>query len=436
MVAQFKPPPGFQFPDARAQAGGLITGLAAVRADAAGLLPPVERMTRDLVSVVEKQAGVQLGKLVGVAGDVQALASGDAVKVVGAVSSLIRTGEQVISQTAGAVKMSAESVQAIPIIGTMIGAVLGAVSAAFQAQAAWEEQKRSCDKGVQEKANAGCAAQVEAASAVRSRSNPTPSDVFRPLAYALYDGEKFAARTRDRLIAEGKTAGDDHWVAIAMPDADKPLGIPISVASIYYLLCGPEARYKVPRRPSVRRRAAMGSAEVAVEVRSGIEPTTNIPKATRARMWVLIQGILAQVEDPLGPPTASDGGLSLFAALQSIVLAEYQAGRLTQKNIEAIATSLLSTHRYALYCGGVPYPVAEAAYTATATCAGRVSLARAFLDGLTDFKVKMYDPRLYDAQKGAWKYGGSGSGGKGGGGGMALATAAAGVGLAFLLRSR
>jgi len=184
----------------------------------------------------------------------------------------------------------ASALSAIPLIGQMVEAICSVVCGVIdyyeQQAAAPDEAVALCQQGLVQ----DCKDVFDAAIPLPSGAEGvTPSDMFRGCFYAYQAG-------------------------------NTP---PISVASMYVLLCGAETQGFGFSRPAYD--ALLGAVR-------GTYPNVGIAPEIQRRMWKLIQGIMWAAEPPglrVDITPIGDKGRSLFPILQDIVRNEWARYQVT-----------------------------------------------------------------------------------------------------------
>jgi hypothetical protein len=327
---------------------------------------PVQVSVAGLVGAVESAAGSSIGSLAvgGVAPGLSAnLHALGAALADGAIDLVVDTISQAAADVVG------EALEVIPVLGGFAKMLFGLVSAGFQARGLVEEALERC---VQQKLEAYCKALPQRHSVkVTSGTSPTPADLFRQCAYAYQFGD-------DRL--------------------------PVTVASMYVLLCGAEAEgfgfgSKAVYDQWLRDRSwsSGGTMPHGPLGNYGIDP------ALQRKMWSLIKGIMAAVQNPaLGVrPTATDQGRTLMPLLQEIVRQQWTRDRLPRPYLEALSDFVAV--RYTRSCSGSIPGGAGAPIVRRGSCAGprRISLVPSLESSLSAWETLLED-QWYNANTGRW----------------------------------
>lgn len=269
-----------------------VSDVATVSFDRGGEFdPPFMNQIGVLKATIESTTGVPFSHLARLATDVfQLTQATNPSEVVAAVSNLMGDSLQTIVVALEAAGVASEAIDAIPIIGQIVGVIMGGILQALEFEAARKQAKIDCRARAFNDARALCSKEVAAARVqATSVEGVQPGDMFRPILYAM--------QRKDRL--------------------------PIAPASMYVALCGGETQGAF----HAFSRQSWAAFVDDYRKRTG-KHHIGIPVNTQRRMWKLCKGIMGSARDPrIGVLTETgDNGRSLMPLLQDIVWNLYRVG--------------------------------------------------------------------------------------------------------------
>ena len=357
-------PAGFQFPSEGAYATTMVRAVASLSADSiAGgdyqthlLTPPVAAQVRALSATLEHASGLSLGQLAGAASSVAALASATSpAEIVRAVSGLVMG---TLSMAASVLRTAGVSINTVPVLGQLIGALTLFISEVLASQARYKSYGDECQQRAVTNRDRFCA-QLVASSMPKPTGEPAalnpsglePSDLFRPLAYQWLSGGR---------------------------------NYPANLSSIYLGTCGGEAG-----------RLSLWTPERYRAVCKGLS-VPPIKQTTQRKMWALVRALMSGARDPrpFGADVLvkSDGGRALLPILQDLINGERQRGTLPRRMLQAMSDRALEWTDYYIRCPELPAGEigAGAMPTGGASCRGeRIDLVGPFIAGLDQFDRAM-----------------------------------------------
>lgn len=348
--------------------------------------PPARMYLEGLAETLEQETGLSVGELAALAGNVAEL--GRAVNVHQVLATLMDLNDNVtgvvqsVAKTAGA---AASSIEAIPILGAIVNAVLGGLATGLQFKAQMEQANDACQRRAFDHANNWCHQFVQAAQPTPTRTKTTAADLFRPIYIALQKPGPWRA-----------TGGQWFWDR----QQDGRIYLPLSPASVYVALCGDAA-------PEVLSRWAGPLAPDRA-----LFSDNGIPKPVRARMWRLCEAILAGAE-PYGlqaePHWVGDGANSQFVVLQDIVWGEMMLReRLKRATVRRICTLLGAQYKWTIVCDDLRPPgAAHQAPRAESSCGSKflgfdTALYDAFVRSLEAHQNLLFEA-YWDHARGTWE---------------------------------
>jgi len=288
-------PSGFQWPTNVDYAAGLIDGMAVVAGDvgapfdAGGLFnPPIMDQIGGVTATLEAATNLKLSQLAGLTYDLNALFNAtEPAAIASAVTNLV-TGEaatQAIQTGLEVAGVASEALDMIPVLGSIISGVVSFAVSLMDDDWTHIQATKNCQEIAERQQLAACQRAMAQATPqpTAGTAGPQPSDLFRPVAYAMQGRPRYA--------------------------------LPISVASMFIVLCGGETQGAFQggvTRDDWRK-------IVAASKQSTGNSRIGIPQAVQRRMWKLCKGIMAGVNDPApGKPVMGDNGLALMPMLQDI----------------------------------------------------------------------------------------------------------------------
>ena len=371
----------FQWSDYSTYSSKLITGVSAVshyvdlppfESSPDSLLnPPLIADVIGLKGSLESLSGLSWSQLAGLALDVYALSQATSpAEIVQGIATIVTTTTDLVTTAAQAVGLATSVVNVIPIIGQIVGAVLGAVATVLESQALVAQYGAACDKAMAGLLDYHCAKLVEWAKPSATGTSIMPSDLFRPLSYA---------------IQLGKGPG----VSREFPR------LPLNISALYVALCGPEAQLSDPIFPGEAHPVTFGQKRWNQLVASYRAQTgkhhIGVPAEVQRQMWALIEGVMSAAEPPGltdNPQPIGDRGRALMPLLQDMVRNLWIAGKVGGRGygidrgflVMLQDVILKSDHNYEDSCKKLigEAPGAGQAKIVNASCLGRVDLVSPF----------------------------------------------------------
>lgn len=369
-------PPGFSFPSSDAYAGALVEGIGGIAGDvwtsvdAGGILtPPIAAGVGTVAAVFEELTGLGMDELVKLAASAYGLsqATSSAELLAGTYALIEGAVDLGIKAAVAGGAIAANAVQAVPILGQIIGAVMGFIVELMKSEARYDQAQEACMRRAAQDRDAACASLLR--TSIPRATGPNgldPTDLFRPLAYEWH---------RRLTSSPSSTA------------------YPANATAMYVGLCGGEAQV-----------LSMWSAEQYLEVCKQTK-TPPIPQTTQRKMWGLIRALMMGARNPTpsgGAIPKPDGGRALFPALQDIVNNERARGRVTPALLQRVAEAALDWTRLSISCkdlvkgeiaaGAVPW--------GWAWCVDRIDLVTPFWRGLEEYDWRL---RWQYAPDGHWQ---------------------------------
>lgn len=367
------PSSGIKWPKEADHAGGIIDAVGSVvdvadtSFDQGGIVnPPIMAQIGALQATLESTTGMSLGQLVGLARNISALTNAtDTVQITTAVNQLVQGSLQIAVSVMKAVGVATSAIQVVPILGQLVGIMMEVVAAAQAAQAQWRWAQDECQRRAEQQTLRLCQRRVSEARAVATEgSQPQPSDMFRPVFYAM----------------QRKTA------------------LPLTSISIYVMLCGGETRGQI---------AGMSRTEWRALVDAMPNKRIGIPQSMQRKMWSLIKGIMRGSNYPQpGSPVMGDNGRALMPILQDMIWNLYRVGSSGPHQLPSrgsnygideaflVEISKLITKKHGVYleCNDLHEKSGWASGskpTGGETCRSFVELSDPFIKGLRDYQNEL-----------------------------------------------
>lgn len=362
------PPSTFKFPTTADYVSGVASGMAAIR-------PIVESKVESFIAPIKAQASGVIAsveastkKFIPLGGDAMSIyaaaqaigSSKDAVTALVAVDGLLKGTLNFSTDLAKAIPQLSSILKIAPQVVASANVIIGAAISVIQLIAqsmgpSKEELAEKCQELLQQRKVDQCSSFVKMeldAMGTAVGGGTTPADLFRTYAYCHVKPDNPYYKNR------------------------YDLPIPLSLGSMYVGLCGDQV-------PANYRKTARSVGKMS--------------DATRRQMWMLIQGILAAIEDPNQPPKASAGGMALYPALQGLIWNEFESGRLTEADVGSVAEQVggqrtASAAYKTVYCGESCGPIVKE------------ELFKAFMKNKLAFRGAYFTPELgWDAAGQKWR---------------------------------
>jgi hypothetical protein len=244
-----------------------------------------------LTATLEATTGVSIGQLVGMAGNIAALAgSTNTVQTVQAVTQLVNGVLDIAVSIAKAAGAAASVLQVVPVLGQLIGIMMDLMVFFLKEAQRYKQAVVDCQTQAEDITRGMCQQRLTWAKPLPTEAQTAqPSDVFRPV-----------------------------WTAMK---EKKPL--PISPASLYVMMCGGETRGEITGALS---RSEWRDLVERYKKKSG-NKRIGIPQSIQRKMWSLIKGIMSGVNYPqIGAPVYGDNGRALMPILQDIAFNLHRVG--------------------------------------------------------------------------------------------------------------
>lgn len=364
------PPPGFKWPTEVDYAQHMVKAVEAVVPEVDQLSAPVATQVRSLKAAIEKKTGLTFSEVTTLANDINALAHASTPQeVITAAFDLMSGTLDVVASVAQAAGASTSAVQAIPLVGQLLGAVCAALQWAFQTQAIAAAKRQACERTLATHMDQWAKeVLLPYSSAIPTGkitpTNPSgvdPTDLFRALAYLRQDtGSRDREWSHDpkdwRTDFPSYHKSDCRSTKQAPYPADCAFfpwegnNYPANATTLYLGLAGRFPRFAPPYTYVAPADFALwpqndwqatgpnlyGYGYLAWCQATGTEPMSA---QTQQQIWQLCLALMQGTRDPtpggkgvLNP----DGGASLMPILQDIVNRERRAGRVTIGLLELI----------------------------------------------------------------------------------------------------
>lgn len=374
-----EPPAGFQYPTLEGYASKTVQALGDIGEDWArdNMVPPVAAAVMTTKNVIAGAAGEGFMSLLDAAGSGK-MTFGKAAQIAQAVGALLDGSLEIVSAGAQAAKLSSMA-QAVPVLGSIVGAVVQIAVEALTQLASFEQAKSDVERALHEYLAIECRNQWEAARPFPTgpAAAVTPADFFRKLGFAYQSWIAFGKK-------QGHTGGGVPW--------------PMNSSSMYLMLCGGEtqgfglSRHRYNQLLDAHRKR---------------NPQLGIAPSTQRRMWRLLQGLFATVQAPIAEHPIGDQGRALMPALIEIVRTQYL--RKTWDDTFARALSDEVTSRYKHRITYQP-PGAAGVIERVGTCKGQqhgvtgrhIDLSDGLIQSVTSFQADIWN-EFWDASTQQWR---------------------------------
>jgi len=319
------PPSGFKFPTNDVYLTNLAKGMGDIRpiieSNVDSIIAPIKSHASSVIATIEGTSKIAIpigGDAFKIASAAMAIGnSKDVAATVVNIGSLLNGTLNLVTDVAKLVGPLSGALAVVPVVGqiasTIIAASASIISALAAGDKARQEEMEECRRQFFQSMPSWCASAYKSQVQVfgtGENDKVTPADVFRPFLYWAKSKPKNAGVEFDER--------DQAWVP--------------TLGAMFVALCGDQQDLLFySSNPPYKQFPWL---------KPGVKAPGKMSQDTRRQMWSLIKGIMAATEDPNRGPTSRQGGMAIFPSLMALVWREFDAGRLTEADIEYAADSI------------------------------------------------------------------------------------------------